>query len=164
MFESTYSQNSLRKSEGDLSIAKFPLDKAIAKAKAEFNITDEYDRFESGFNSYEDKAEWHLNWTRESEPKGNISVRINAANGDIIGMDRWDEQAPGQQYSGLPRYSYDEGSKVARQWLQKLLPNYAAQTRLMPNQDQPFYGYGIGDRGLLLYPTEKWANGLTMSW
>ncbi|GAB6179657.1 hypothetical protein JCM14036_09760 [Desulfotomaculum defluvii] len=135
--------------EGDLSKAKYSLDKAIAKAKETFNITNEYDRFESGFSTYGERAEWHLNWTRNTEPRGNISVRINAIDGEIFGMDRWEELPPGQKYSGLPRYSYDESAKIARQWMEKLVPGYATQTKLVPNQDQPFYGFG--DRGPVEY-------------
>ncbi|MEG6520457.1 YcdB/YcdC domain-containing protein [Desulfotomaculum sp. 1211_IL3151] len=146
--------------DGDLAKAKFPLDQAIAKAKDTFTISNDYERFESGFNTYGERAEWHLNWTRSAEPRGNISVRVNAATGEIFGMDRWEELPPGQKYSGLPRYSYDESAKFAKEWIQKLLPAYAGQIKLVSNQDQPFYGFG--DRGPVeyYYNFNRVANGI----
>lgn len=135
--------------DGDLAKAEFPLDQAIAKAKAAFNISSDYEMFESGFNTYGERAEWYLNWTRNTEPRGNISVRVNAISGEIFGMDRWEELPPGQKYSGLPRYSYDESAKFAEDVIQKLLPGYSGQIKLAPNQDQPFYGFG--DRGPVEY-------------
>lgn len=147
--------------DGDLAKAKFPLDQAIAKAKGTFNISNDYGRFESGFNTYGERAEWYLNWTRDSEPRGSISVRVNAITGEIFSMDRWEELPPGQKYSGLPRYSYDESAKIAQEWLQKLLPAYAGQIKLAPNQEQPFYGFG--DRGPVeyYYNFNRVANGIT---
>ena len=126
---------------GDLSQAKFPLDQAIAKAKEVFNISASYEQFESGINTYDGRTEWHLNWTKNTEPRGNVSVRINAANGEIIGMDRWEDLSPGQKFSGLPQYSYDEGAKAAEAWVKKLLPNYMTQAKLVPTEDRPFYGF-----------------------
>ncbi|GAB6158422.1 hypothetical protein JCM39194_16220 [Desulfotomaculum varum] len=135
--------------EGDPTLAKFPLDKAIARAKEVFAISNEYETFQSGFNSYNGRAEWHLNWLRETEPRGNISVRLDATTGEIIGMDRWQDIPPGRHYSGLPQYSWEEGAQRARQWVQKLMPDYVSQIRLLPNQDQPYYGYG--ERGPVEY-------------
>ncbi|AEF93385.1 Propeptide PepSY amd peptidase M4 [Desulfotomaculum nigrificans CO-1-SRB] len=127
---------------GDVTKAKIPLDKAVQMAKDVFNIGNDYDRFESGFNTFDGRTEWQLNWNRTKEPGGSISVRINAMTGDIVGMDRWESPPPGQQYTGLPKYSYDEGAKLAREWAQKLLPAYLTQTRPGPQPDQPFYGFG----------------------
>ncbi|MEW6697067.1 MAG: YcdB/YcdC domain-containing protein [Bacillota bacterium] len=134
---------------GDLSKAKFPLDKAIERAKEVFRIGSEYESFKSGFNSYDGKAEWHLNWNRDTEPRGNISVRVDALTGDIIGMDRWQDMPPGQRYSGLPKYSYEEATKLAQEWAKKLLPHYVSQTRLDPNRERPFFGFG--ERGPVEY-------------
>lgn len=146
---------------GDLSQAKFPLDQAIAKAKELFNISAAYDKFESGINTYDGRTEWHLSWTKNTEPRGQISVRFNAANGEIIGMDRWEEQAPGQKFSGLPKYSYDEGAKLAAAEIKRLLPNYMTQVKLIPNEDRPFYGFT--ERGPVdyYYDFTRVVNGVT---
>lgn len=130
--------------DGDITKAKFPLDKAIAKAKEAFNIGSDYNRFESGFNNYDGRIEWNLNWQKgtSEQPKGSVFVRINALTGEIVGMDRWDELSPGQHYSGLPQYSYEQAGKLASEWAQKLLPTYFSQTRLAPNEDQPVIGFG----------------------
>lgn len=147
--------------DGDLSKAKFPLDKAIEKAKEVFAIGSDYEGFKSGFNSYDGRAEWQLNWNRETEPRGNISVRIDAITGEIIGMDRWQDVPPGQRYSGLPKYSYEEAGKLAREWAKKLMPHYISQTRLVPNQEQPFFGYGDRGPAEYYYNFARVVNGVT---
>ncbi|WP_238472793.1 YcdB/YcdC domain-containing protein [Desulforamulus profundi] len=147
--------------DGDLSKAKFPLDKAIEKAKEVFAIGSDYEGFKSGFNSYDGRAEWQLNWNRETEPSGNISVRIDAITGEIIGMDRWQDIPPGQRYSGPPKYSYEEAGKLAREWAKKLMPHYISQTRLVPNQEQPFFGYGDRGPAEYYYNFARVVNGVT---
>ncbi|MEG6510750.1 YcdB/YcdC domain-containing protein [Desulforamulus ruminis] len=149
------------KVKGDAAQAKVPLDQAIATAKSLFAISGDFDRFESGFNTdAAGRTEWSLNWNRTKEPNANVSVRVNASTGEVIGMDRWESPPPGQKYSGLPRYSYQDGAKLAQEWLQKLAPRYAGQTQLKPNQEQLYYGYG--ERGSVEhdYSFSRMVNGI----
>ncbi len=149
------------KINGDLSQAKLPLDQAITKAKEIFAISPTYEQFESGINTYDGRTEWQLNWTKNTEPRGNISVRINAVTGEILGMDRWEDLPPGQRFSGIPKYSYDEGAKAATEWAKKLAPNYMAQVTLTPNQDNPFYGFGERGSAEYYYNFTRVVNGVS---
>lgn len=148
--------------EGDITQAKFPLDKAIAKAKEVFDIGSDYNHFESGFNNYDARTEWNLNWQKGTpeQPKGSILVRINALTGEVVGMDRWEELSPGQRYSGLPQYSYDQATKLAREWAQKLLPTYFSQTRLVPTEDQQVIGFGERGPAEYNYNFVRLVNGI----
>lgn len=131
---------------GAITKVHIPLDKAVVKAKELFAIPVDYDRFESGLNVYDGRAEWNLSWTR-SKGSGHMSVRINAMTGEVVGMDRWEEPEPGQKFSGFPKYSAEESQKLAQEWIKKLLPNYYANLKIAPSQQehQPFFG--LGERG-----------------
>lgn len=147
--------------EGDISKAKVPLNKAIETAKSTFEIPNTLDRFESGFSSYGDKAEWNLNWSRSQEPGGSLSVRVNALSGEIVGMDRWEAPPPGQKYTGIPKYSYNDGAKLAQEWAKKLAPRYSGQTKLELAGEQPNYGYGDRGPAEYSYNFPRLVNGIT---
>lgn len=125
------------KINSQISQAKFPLDKAIEKAKTLFNIGDEYDRFESSMNSSDGRAEWYLRWERSGESENGISVQVDAANGDILSMYLWGQRQPEQKFNGIPKYSYRDAAKLAEKWAQKLAPAYYVQTKPAPEKEHP---------------------------
>jgi uncharacterized membrane protein YkoI len=132
---------------GDQSQVKIPLDQAIEKAKTTFNISSDYDQFNSNLSTYNGKTHWELSWNRSEEPQGSVSVRINAVTGEIVNIDRWD--TPADKLSGLPQYNYEQAKKFAAEWAQKLAPNYYPSTKLAPEEDQPYYS--LADRGPIEY-------------
>lgn len=145
---------------GDLSKAKIPLDQAISKVKEILAIPNDYDRFESGFNSDDGGTEWNLHWSSTKDSNMDISVRFNATTGEILSMDRW-EDVPGRRYSGLPKYSYDEGAKLAKEWGKKLAPSYFAQTKLETQGDENQHWFGERDSVEYYYQFPRVVNGVT---
>ncbi len=119
-------------SQSEVLSAKIPLDQAIQTAKAAFNIGSEYDSFESGLENYNGQMNWRLSWHRSSEPTKAIEVDINADNGKIMRMYRWESTTPGQKYSGLPKYTYNEGKSLALKWAKQLAGDYYSQVTLLP--------------------------------
>ncbi|MTI79788.1 MAG: S-layer protein [Firmicutes bacterium] len=147
--------------EGQVPQATISLNDAIVKAKSLFNIGDEYDRFESNLNSYDGRVEWNLNWHKSQEPRGSITVRINAITGKVLNMNRWKQDPPGQEeFIGLPKFSYQEATKFAKEWGGKLAPDYFPQTRLNPENERSF---SIVRRGPAeySYKFERVANHIT---
>lgn len=125
---------------GDVAQAQYPLEKAIEKSKLIFDIDDSYDVFQSGFSSYDGKSVWNLNWNR-SESDGHISVQVHGVTGDIISFNRWEQLPPGEKLSGLPKYDYQTAANMARQWAQKLAPQYYPQTKLAESEEWHIYRY-----------------------
>lgn len=134
--------------KGDVAQAQYPLDKAIENSKLIFDIDSSYDVFKSGYNTYDGKGRWDLNWSR-SEPNGHISVQVHGVTGEIVSFDRWEELPAGEKLSGLPKYDYQAATALAQQWAQKLAPNYYLQTKLIEQEEQHIYSYN--DRGPIEY-------------
>lgn len=104
------------------------MEKAILKVKTLFNISDNYDGFNSGVNSYDKKTSFYFNWTDSSEKLANISVSTDL-DGNIISYNKYDSR-PQDSNSKLPNYNREEALKFALEFIGKIDPKLYSEVIL----------------------------------
>mgnify|MGYP005853281475 CR=1 FL=1 len=112
--------------------AAVSLEQAIVIARDAFRVPESLDQFSSGFDQSEDMAFWELRWYRSKQPGGEMTVRINAATGEVWSMHRWLPADPGQVYQGLPKYTREQAAGIAAALAEKLQPERFQETSLQP--------------------------------
>ncbi|MGI6649824.1 MAG: YcdB/YcdC domain-containing protein [Bacillota bacterium] len=120
------------------------LEQAIRIAKECFNIPTEYSNFTSGYNNYDNRQVWFLNWEATEEPRGSFNVQVDANTGEIIYMNSWKNETRPESGPQLPAISETQAREIANQMLNKLAPNKAKNLRLVPSDLQivPLSQYG----------------------
>ncbi|OPX88438.1 S-layer homology domain-containing protein [Pelotomaculum sp. PtaB.Bin117] len=111
------------------------LEQAIQIARQAFAVPGELDQFSSGFSQSEQNSFWNLRWYRNSEPGGEMNVKVDAGTGEIWSMYKWLPRGPGVVYRGLPRYSREQSEAMAAALAQKLQPGRFGETSLQPGSD-----------------------------
>lgn len=96
------------------------LESAISKSKQLFNITDDYDSFDSSVSSYNGDTVFYLSWNDSSGKLGAISVSVYS-DGNIINFNKYRPYYENQ--SKLPRIKKDEGLDLAIEYIKKINPN-----------------------------------------
>lgn len=101
----------------DVSIS---LDKAIQIVKQNFNVPSDLQEFSSGFDSYDNRQVWRLNWTAPEGKEGSFMAEIDANSGEIMSMHRW--QGQGATGSKIPSISITQARQIGQKLLNQLLP------------------------------------------
>lgn len=104
------------------------MEKAILKVKTLFNISDDYDGFNSGVDSYDKKISFYFNWTDSSEKLANISVSTDSE-GNIISYNKYDSR-PEEPNSKLPKYSREEALTIALDFIKKVDSKLSTEIKL----------------------------------
>jgi hypothetical protein len=107
------------------------LEEAIQKAKELFPVTAQYPNFVSQFSSSPYESSWNLQWEASEPDKGSLSVRVNAATGDIISMYHWTNVPASQSAPAV--LSAQEAQKIADRWLHRVIPEKAANLQVVKN-------------------------------
>lgn len=119
------------------------LEEAILKAKKLFNISDEYDKFTSNVNSYDNNINFYLNWVDSTGKLKNINVNVDI-DGNIISYDGYSSVYKEPDLK-LPTYTKDEAEKIAMEFIAKIDPKVAKEIKLIPqnypsnSMDQQYY-------------------------
>ncbi|MDA8227986.1 MAG: PepSY domain-containing protein, partial [Desulfitobacterium hafniense] len=87
------------------------LEQAVEIVKNNFSIPAEYSRFSSGYNDYNNRAVYSLNWDAIEEPHGSFRAEVDAKTGEIVNMNRWDGSK--QTSFAIPVLSAGEAEKIA---------------------------------------------------
>lgn len=127
--------------------AKITKDQAIEIAKDFVNVPKDYTQQSVNYqgNWYPgNRTVWNINWSRQTEQGyGNISVMIDAEDGTVISMNRW-EDTYNQEASYPPKYNWESAKKVAEQFLLEKAPQKANVVKLdttnLANQKPPLQG------------------------
>lgn len=98
------------------------LENAISKSKQLFNITDDYDIFDSSVSSYDSGTVFYLSWNDSKGKLGGISVSLYS-NGNIISYNKY--KAYYEKESKLPSITKEEGLDLAIENIKKISPNLA---------------------------------------
>jgi len=96
------------------------LDKAIQIVKQNFNIPSDLQEFSSGFDSYDNRQVWRLNWTAPEGKEGSFMAEVDANSGEIVSMHRW--QGSGVTGSKIPSISITQARQIGQKLLNQLLP------------------------------------------
>lgn len=118
------------------------LEKAIQIAKGHFSIPPDYDQFDSTFEQDQYADYWHLRWYTKSSNdgySGEISVKVNAQNGEIYGYNHYNSKFYQGKLGPLPKVSKKEGEKIAWDFIKKVTPSIAHEVILKPT-DQVYSG------------------------
>lgn len=106
------------------------LEEAIIKTKKLFNISDEYDKFTSSINSYDEKVSFYLNWQDSAGNLDNVNVNIDI-DGNIISFNSYPSIYK-EPSSKLPNYTKDEAQKFAMEFIAKIDPTIVKEIQLIP--------------------------------
>ena len=96
------------------------LDKAIQIVKQNFNVPSDLQEFSSGFDSYDNRQVWRLNWTAPEGKEGSFMAEVDANSGEIMSMYRW--QGSGATGSKIPSISITQARQIGQKHLNQLLP------------------------------------------
>ncbi|QGP91110.1 S-layer homology domain protein [Neomoorella glycerini] len=120
------------------------LEQAIRTVKDNFEISKEYSRFTSSFNSYDGRQTWSLHWNEPAEPGGSFNADVDASTGEIINMNTWKPEKRPEPGLRLPAISAAEARKVAEKLLNQLAARYLPELQLLPDNNRllPINNYG----------------------
>lgn len=107
------------------------LESAIIRVKDLFNITDEYDTFDSQVSSTVNRTYFYLNWSDSNNKLENINVTTDSI-GNIISFNKYNPIYL-EPESKLPKYSREESHKLAVNFLKKIDPIAAIEIKLENN-------------------------------
>lgn len=127
--------------------AKITKEKAIEIAKSFVTIPKDYTQQSVNYQSNwfpGNRTIWNINWNKQSEQGyGNISVTVDAENGTVISMNRWDDTY-NQPASYPPKYNWESAKNIAEQFLKQKAPQKADLVKLdtsnLANQRPPLQG------------------------
>lgn len=96
------------------------LEEAVLKAKDLFNISDEYDKFNSSVNTHEEETTFNLNWRDTEEKLNNIRVSMDMK-GNIISYSAHSNRP--MEDSKLPKYSREQAKDIADDFISRISPD-----------------------------------------
>lgn len=98
------------------------LEQAIRTVKDNFDIPKEYTNFQSGFNNYDNRQMWNLNWTASGEPGGEFHAQVDAETGEVVNMNVWENKYQPEPGLRLPAISKAQAQDIAAKMLNQLAP------------------------------------------
>lgn len=122
---------------------KVSLEDAIKLVKNNFTIPAAYTKFTSGYNNYNERETWSLNWNSADDAGGSFNAQVDVSTGEIIHMNSWNPASSSSQ-TGVPKYSYAEAKDIAQGLVNKILGERLNQMELVPENTQitPVIDYG----------------------
>lgn len=108
------------------------MEEVILKVKGLFNISDDYDSFNSQVSSSDSETYFYFNWSDSQEKLDNLSVSTNEE-GDIISFNKYNPVYV-QTDTKLPKYSYEEAEKLALDFIQKIDPVIYKEIKIEDNK------------------------------
>ncbi|WP_416197488.1 MAG: S-layer-like y domain-containing protein [Sporanaerobacter sp.] len=122
------------------------LEEAIIKSKSLFNITNEYDKFNSNVSSFDGKTFFYLNWIDSTGKLGEINVNISS-DGTIYSYNKFKSDYENKK-STLPSISKDEGLNIAINAIKNINPQICeeiiyneSQKPINPNSSEYNYEF-----------------------
>lgn len=94
------------------------LEQAIIKAKENFNISNEYDVFDSRIDSIGKEANFYMNWSDSKGKLGYINVNTDSY-GNIIGFNKYPSN-PEESRSSQPNITREEGLQKSLEFISKI--------------------------------------------
>ncbi len=101
------------------------LEKAIQIVKLNFTIPADLREFSSGFDSYDNRQVWRLNWTAPEGKEGSFGAQVDANSGEIVSMHHWQVQSTSG--SKIPSISMAQARQIGQKLLNQLLPGKSSE-------------------------------------
>ncbi|WP_434510204.1 YcdB/YcdC domain-containing protein [Desulfitobacterium sp. AusDCA] len=120
------------------------LEQAIALVKENFEVPKEFNKFTSGYSSYNNRESWSLNWSKADQPGGSFSAQVDVSSGEILSMNLWKNDGQPEQKFNLPKLSYEEAREIAQKLVNKMLPSRLGELQWVKDDSQvmPLNYYG----------------------
>lgn len=106
------------------------LEQAVKHVKSVFEVPQEFTRFSSGYNQYENRQVWQLQWESEKEPGGNMNAQVDCQTGEILHMNLWQSTVEPGLRGKLPAISRSETVKIAEDLVKRLQPQRFSELKL----------------------------------
>jgi Zn-dependent metalloprotease len=121
---------------GNTKTEQITLEQAVQIAKKEFQIPAELTRFTSGYNQFEDRQVWTLNWDSEKQDKGSMNIQVDSQTGEITDMNLWQPNEKQRSGARLPAISRNEAVKKAEQLVKSIQPQRYNEMKLVENSGE----------------------------
>ena len=112
------------------------LEQAIRIVKNYFEIPQVYRHFTSGYNSYNNRQAWSLNWEATQPPGGSFHAEVDAVTGEVLNINNWkpvDRPVSGPR---LPALSESQARQVAEKLLARLIPGRLSGLKFVAEESQ----------------------------
>lgn len=119
------------------------LEKAITLVRQSFEVPGEFTEFTSGYNSYNSRQTWSLNWRAPGDIGGSFMAQVDVSNGEIINVNSWKPVKPTSgQY--VTTYSYNQAKEIAAKLVNNILSDRISQLEIIPENSRviPITDYG----------------------
>lgn len=112
------------------------VEQAVQKVKDNFAVPKNYTVLNTGYNNYNNRATYSLNWNAADQPGGSFHAEVDATTGDILNVGQWDGQV--KSAFSLPVLSESEAEKKATDLITKLAGKHQAEMQLVKDEQQLF--------------------------
>lgn len=137
------------------------LEQAIGIAKEYFPVPADLDQFVSSFQENNGKKIWSLVWQSTGNDGSNLNVQVDADNGQILSMNRWNGLVSGGTGSSyLPKYTRDQALPFATALAGKLEPVRFKTTKLSAEQNILRPLIKVGNPTSYHYNFQRLVNGI----
>lgn len=116
--------------------AAITLEQAVQIVKDNFTIPAECTNFSSGYNEFNSRRSYSLNWYNPSGPGSSFNASVDASTGVIIGMNIWQNPNNQQQMFKLPTISMEAAQKTATDLVARLAKSHLADLQLQTDSGQ----------------------------
>lgn len=110
------------------------VEQAVQLVKDNFTIPEKYSRLSTGYNEYNNREIYSLNWNGIEQPGGSFHVQVDAITGDILNVNQW-EQVLKPSFK-LPVLSKGDAEKIAADLVSKLASKHQSEMQLEKDKQQ----------------------------
>ncbi|SHH33048.1 YcdB/YcdC domain-containing protein [Desulfosporosinus lacus] len=112
------------------------VEQAVQTVKDNFSIPENYTQLSTGYNEYNDRATYSLNWHAVEQPGGSFNAEVDAISGEILNISQWNEQL--KPSFKLPVLSSEDTLKIATDLVAKLVSKHQSEMQLVTDKQQVF--------------------------
>ena len=112
------------------------VEQAVQLVKANFSIPEKYSRLSTGYNEYNKRAAYSLNWNSMEPPGGSFHAEVDATTGDILNIHQWEQQL--KPSFRLPVLSAGDAEKIATDLISKITSKHQSEMQLVKDSQQVF--------------------------
>ena len=114
--------------------ASITVEQAVKIVKDNFSIPEKYTQLSTGYNDFNNRASYSINWNAANQPGGSFNAEVDATTGDILNVNQWEQ--PLTPTIKLPVLSAVEAEKIATDLISKLAGKHQSEMQLSTDEQQ----------------------------